>query len=432
MFVRPGFIHSKQKQQEIILPDHSAYAAGSVHMPFNWVVADAAARTALSVTAADVYKACWQIDTSAIYILVDDSPVTWAAISGGSGGTPQFTHVYRNANQAYALGWNTIQFNAADKNPNSYFNTTNWRFTPAPGVYLIKFTVSFTAAVGAPDIQIAIWKNGSFWRTAQRNNNNIYSFSFVSVEELNGTDYLEARVYSETAFTVVGTTAQTYFQAVKLEAGGAGSSDTTYDPYSRWIESLVDVTDQTVGSAVGIPDAIGANTWTPSSATIVNSDGYNWLSSSVAAEQVARGPESILRGDFTIEGFVKLAALSHNLVAVGADGSNRFFVVSNASGQLFVDRQAITNYTFTGPTFALNTIAHWHLSRRAGVLFGGINGVGTSTAAFIGDTGTATNTIRISTSTNARHRHVRYTVGRSRYASGNYTVPTIPYSDIAP
>jgi hypothetical protein len=50
-----------------------------VHVVQGWEVADAAARAALVLTAADVGRVCRQLDTGRFYILTDDVPATWEA-----------------------------------------------------------------------------------------------------------------------------------------------------------------------------------------------------------------------------------------------------------------------------------------------------------------------------------------------------------------
>lgn len=51
-----------------------------------WQPANAAARSGLTVTVADVGKVAHQLDDNTIWVLVDDSPMTWIEISGGGGG----------------------------------------------------------------------------------------------------------------------------------------------------------------------------------------------------------------------------------------------------------------------------------------------------------------------------------------------------------
>lgn len=56
---------------------HRDIAAGEVHAPHNWKVANAAARTALIVAAGDVGKYCWQLDDNTEWMLTNHSPMTW-------------------------------------------------------------------------------------------------------------------------------------------------------------------------------------------------------------------------------------------------------------------------------------------------------------------------------------------------------------------
>lgn len=51
------------------------------HGLYTWAVANAAARTALTVAPADVGKVCWQQDTGGFYVLTDDSPMTWVLLN---------------------------------------------------------------------------------------------------------------------------------------------------------------------------------------------------------------------------------------------------------------------------------------------------------------------------------------------------------------
>ena len=56
---------------------HRDIAAGEVHAPHNWKVANAAARSALTVAAGDVGKYCWQLDDNTEWMLTNHSPMTW-------------------------------------------------------------------------------------------------------------------------------------------------------------------------------------------------------------------------------------------------------------------------------------------------------------------------------------------------------------------
>lgn len=59
---------------------HKAESGSGVHTPFRWVFANATERGAESVVAADVNKMAWQQSDNTIWVLEDDSPVTWSQI----------------------------------------------------------------------------------------------------------------------------------------------------------------------------------------------------------------------------------------------------------------------------------------------------------------------------------------------------------------
>jgi hypothetical protein len=62
--------------------------ATSVHRPYTWEYANAAARTAATgFVPADVGRLSRQLDTNVLYMLTDDSPVTWTQIGGSGGGS---------------------------------------------------------------------------------------------------------------------------------------------------------------------------------------------------------------------------------------------------------------------------------------------------------------------------------------------------------
>lgn len=67
--------------------EHVDIDVGEIHLAHNWEYADATARGAASGFAAgDVGKLARQIDTNALWMLTDDSPVTWAYIGGATAG----------------------------------------------------------------------------------------------------------------------------------------------------------------------------------------------------------------------------------------------------------------------------------------------------------------------------------------------------------
>ena len=72
---------------------HKDVALSNMHHPYSWVYADETAREAATgMVPGDVGGLAFQTDDKSVWVLEDDSPVTWASIgSGGGGGTPAGT-----------------------------------------------------------------------------------------------------------------------------------------------------------------------------------------------------------------------------------------------------------------------------------------------------------------------------------------------------
>lgn len=86
--------------------EHKDAAIEKRHAAHNWEYADAAARAAAAgLLPADVGKLSRQLDTNALYLLTDDSPVTWQAVGAGIGTTINSTNTcfpYRSSSSAFA------------------------------------------------------------------------------------------------------------------------------------------------------------------------------------------------------------------------------------------------------------------------------------------------------------------------------------------
>lgn len=66
---------------------HDLETFGSVHIPYNWEYANAAARTgATGLTSDDNGKWAWQKDNNTTWLLVDYSGPTWKQVDGTGGG----------------------------------------------------------------------------------------------------------------------------------------------------------------------------------------------------------------------------------------------------------------------------------------------------------------------------------------------------------
>lgn len=180
---------------------------GGVHTPFNWVVADETARLALVVTALDVYKACWQIDTAEIYILTDVAPVTWEAISSNNGSSSfRGFHAIKATNVAVAAGSVLkVIFPTEQYDPAGDYDAVNSKIIPQIlgwwefGTQLVT-TTGVTGALIGPKL----YKNGSLLLNAgfqHGTSTNIWGSPviFPPVQITNLTDYFEIFCYTSHA-----------------------------------------------------------------------------------------------------------------------------------------------------------------------------------------------------------------------------------------
>lgn len=67
----------------------------NIHVPYNWTYADETAREAAAgLTSSDVGKLARQLDDNSLWMLTDDSPLTWVAVGGAGGGGGAASHDY--------------------------------------------------------------------------------------------------------------------------------------------------------------------------------------------------------------------------------------------------------------------------------------------------------------------------------------------------
>ena len=64
--------------------DHSEMTLANVHPPHRWEFADATARGALVAAPTDLYSVGLQLSDFSYWILIDDSPLTWQAVSAAA------------------------------------------------------------------------------------------------------------------------------------------------------------------------------------------------------------------------------------------------------------------------------------------------------------------------------------------------------------
>jgi hypothetical protein len=100
---------------------------------------------------------------------------------------------------------------------NSNYDTSTSRFTPTvAGYYQVNGYVGFTSSTRS-NTQVAIYKNGSAYRTLNQIDSNLYVVGGSSIVYLNGsTDYIELYTYSAISGTTDTGTIKTTFSAAMI------------------------------------------------------------------------------------------------------------------------------------------------------------------------------------------------------------------------
>lgn len=91
---------------------HKNVVIGDNHYIQNWEPADATALAGLVVSSSDIGKVARQVDTKAFYLLINNSPVTWAALDN--------TTALASVNSRLATDETNITLNASNIAANAY------------------------------------------------------------------------------------------------------------------------------------------------------------------------------------------------------------------------------------------------------------------------------------------------------------------------
>jgi hypothetical protein len=91
---------------------HRDKTGADIHTPYFATYADATARGAATPGATDVGKIAWQTDNNSVWLLTDDSPLTWVQV-GGAGVSGAITIEEGNASEGTAT---TLDFDDSDFN----------------------------------------------------------------------------------------------------------------------------------------------------------------------------------------------------------------------------------------------------------------------------------------------------------------------------
>ena len=139
--------------------------------------------------------------------------------------TPRF-HARLSADQNISNATETVlQLDTVDYNVGSFYNTSNYRFTPPAGVYCITTQVMINSST--PDyVLLRVQKNGSTnildHRGTESNAANAYVSCNGTVQAyLNGTDYIDFRVQHNVGSTTAAesTVGQTFACAFQISKG---------------------------------------------------------------------------------------------------------------------------------------------------------------------------------------------------------------------
>ena len=150
---------------------------------------------------------------------VDSSGITMA--SGKNlvqPNTPTFRATLSASQSLTASADQKVNFNVADFDTTSDFDTSNYRFTPSvAGYYWISFTAGRAYSTG--DWLASIYKNGSEYTRGQYSASGDYGIQASGVVYLNGsTDYVEAYVYNgSTTGNLFSTSARTHFDGFLIQ-----------------------------------------------------------------------------------------------------------------------------------------------------------------------------------------------------------------------
>jgi len=143
------------------MTQHKTMGVGKIHIPYNWSYADETEREAeTDVTAADVGKFARQLDDNSIWMLIDDSPVTWIAVGASASYPKTFTMWHDQSlvttGNALRLSVNTNQpYNRyVDQNAPANGDVSHNGFLIAAGTYTLKFLAIRETDAGKLDVSI--------------------------------------------------------------------------------------------------------------------------------------------------------------------------------------------------------------------------------------------------------------------------------------
>ena len=144
------------------MTQHRKLSLGKIHQIHNWEYADETEREdETDVTAADVGKLARQLDDNTLWMLTDDSPVTWVQVGGSSVSYPKTWTMWHD--QSKVTNGNAIRKSNntnqpygryADQNTPANGDISENGFYVAAGTYTLKMLIIKETDTGKLDISI--------------------------------------------------------------------------------------------------------------------------------------------------------------------------------------------------------------------------------------------------------------------------------------
>ena len=153
---------------------------------------------------------------------VSSAGVSFAAQPLIGGVAPPAFSAYQSSQQTISSTstWTKINFQTEEFDTNSNFdNATNMRFTPTVAGYYQVSANFVTTVTGGTSERIAIYKNGSIFKSGTYIISYAESGHVSTLVYMNGsTDYVEAYAWVTSARTLQATADTTWFQAVMVRS----------------------------------------------------------------------------------------------------------------------------------------------------------------------------------------------------------------------
>jgi len=188
--------------------------ASLVHRPYSWEYADETEREAATgMVPADVGKLSRQLDDNSLWMLTDDSPVTWTAVAGGGGGSGAVVQVVNTQTGAVATGTTTIPFDDTIPQNTEGDQYMSLAITPtnSGNILLIDIVIQISYSVAA-------WVAAALFQDTTAN----ALAAIVQYQDLAGAGMILHLRHKMTA----GTTSPTTF---KVRAGGQTAGTMTFN-----------------------------------------------------------------------------------------------------------------------------------------------------------------------------------------------------------